>query len=161
MNNHAAQLTIGVLAERTGLNVSAIRYYEEVGLIPPALRRPSGHRVYGAEAQELLTLIRHCRDFGFSVENTKALVSLTSQDDKDCVEAREIAQVHLDAVRTKLAELRALESSLSKFVTACTDQCAGGPAPKCTILKDLSLGDPAPSAKAARKPELIPSRCCG
>ena len=65
MNNHAAQLTIGALAERTGLNVSAIRYYEEVGLIPPALRRPSGHRVYGAEAQELLTLIRHCRDFGW------------------------------------------------------------------------------------------------
>lgn len=160
MNNHAAQLTIGALAERTGLNVSAIRYYEEVGLIPPALRRPSGHRVYGAEAQELLTLIRHCRDFGFSVDNTKALVSLTSQNDKDCVEAREIAQVHLDAVRTKLAELRALESSLSKFVTACTDECAGGPAPKCTILKDLALGGRATSSQGEREREVAASPCC-
>lgn len=158
MNNPSAQLTIGALAERTGLNVSAIRYYEEVGLIPEAMRRPSGHRVYSADAQELLTLIRHCRDFGFSVDDTKALVSLASSEDRDCVDAREIAQVHLDTVRTKLAELQALERSLSKFVTACTDQCVGGPAPKCTILKDLSLSDAALAAKVAAQ---VPARCCG
>ena len=130
MNNPSPQLTIGALAERTGLNVSAIRYYEEVGLIPEAMRRPSGHRVYGAEAQELLTLIRHCRDFGFSVDDTRTLVSLASSSDKDCIEAREIAQVHLNTVRAKLAELLALERSLSRFVTACTQQCVGGPAPQ-------------------------------
>ena len=158
MNTPSMQLTIGALAERTGLNVSAIRYYEEVGLIPEAMRRPSGHRVYSAETQELLTLIRHCRDFGFSVDDTKALVSLASSEDRDCVEAREIAQVHLDAVRTKLAELLALERSLSKFVTACTDQCAGGPAPKCNILQDLSLSDSELAAKTATQ---APVSCCG
>jgi MerR family copper efflux transcriptional regulator len=146
------QLTIGSLAQRTGFNVSAIRYYEQVGLIPPALRRPRGHRVYSPDVQEVLTLVKHCRDFGFSIEETRALVSLSTSSDRDCVEAREIAQVHLDAVRQKLAELQNLERSLSKFVTACTDQCVGGPAPKCTILKDLSLEDP----KLA-----TPSRCCG
>lgn len=160
MNNPAAQLTIGALAERTGLNVSAIRYYEEVGLIPEALRRPSGHRVYGTEAQELLTLIRHCRDFGFSVDDTRTLVSLASSSDKDCIEAREIAQVHLNTVRAKLAELLALERSLSRFVTACTQQCVGGPAPKCTILKDLSLSDAALIAKQA-KSATTPTSCCG
>ncbi|MEX7575499.1 MerR family DNA-binding protein [Pseudomonas aeruginosa] len=76
-----------------------------------------------AEAQELLTRIRLCRDFGFSVEDTKAVVSLASSDDKDCVEAREIAQVHLDAVRAKLAELLTLEHGLSCFVTVSTEQC--------------------------------------
>ncbi|MES2936871.1 MAG: helix-turn-helix domain-containing protein [Pseudomonadota bacterium] len=154
MNNPQAegQLTIGALAQRTGFNVSAIRYYEEVGLIPPALRRPSGHRVYSPDVQEVLTLVKHCRDFGFSIDETRALVSLSSSEDRDCVEAREIAQVHLDAVRTKLAELQNLERSLAKFVQACTDQCLGGPAPKCTILKDLSLDD---STLAA------PARCCG
>lgn len=66
MNNlqTSGQLTIGTMASRTGMNVSAIRYYEEVGLIPQAARRPSGHRVYGQEVEELLMLIRHCRDFG-------------------------------------------------------------------------------------------------
>lgn len=158
MNNPTHQLTIGALAKRTGLNVSAIRYYEEIGLIPQAMRRPSGHRVYRAESQELLTLIRHCRDFGFSVEDTRALVSLAASDERDCVEARDIAQVHLDTVRAKLAELEALERSLTKFVTACTDQCVGGPAPKCTILKDLSLTD----AELAAKGRATQARgCCG
>lgn len=160
MNNPSLQLTIGALAERTGLNVSAIRYYEEVGLIPEASRRPSGHRVYGADAQELLTLIRHCRDFGFSLDDTKALVSLASSVDTDCVEAREIAQVHLDTVRAKMAELSALERSLSRFVTACTEQCVGGPAPKCTIFQDLSLSNSALAAKQATYNEAAP-RCCG
>lgn len=158
MNHPTAQLTIGALAQRTGLNVSAIRYYEEIGLIPQALRRPSGHRVYSTAAQELLTLIRHCRDFGFSVEDTRALVSLASSEQRDCVEARAIAQAHLDAVRVKLGELQALERSLARFVTACTNQCAGGPAPECTILKDLALGEAVQQLKTAGAK---PAGCCG
>jgi DNA-binding transcriptional MerR regulator len=155
MNHPPAEghLTIGALAQRTGLAVSAIRYYEEVGLIPPASRRPSGHRVYGTEAQELLALVRHCRDLGFPIEDTRALVSLASSNDRDCVEARDIAQLHLDAVRAKLAELRALERSLSRYVRACTEHCAGGPAPQCTILKDLGRADARPAPQAGG--------CCG
>ena len=146
------QWSIGALAERTGLNVSAIRYYEEVGLIPEPVRRPSGHRVYGAAVQEVLMLIRHCRDFGFSIEETRALVSLSTSDDKDCAEARNIAQTHLDAVRVKLREFQSLERSLAKFVRDCSDQCLGGPAPKCSILKDLGLKAPLQAKGSA---------CCG
>lgn len=146
------QLSIGVLAQRTGFNVSALRYYEEIGLIPPATRRPSGHRAYDEKVQEVLTLIRHCRDFGFSIEETRALVSLSTSDERDCVEARDIAQRHLSAVQAKLEELRNLERSLVKFVQACSDDCIGGPAPKCTILTDLSLGVTGPAK---------PKGCCG
>lgn len=154
MNNlpAAGQLTIGVMAERTGFKVSAIRYYEEVGLIPPAARRPSGHRVYDERVQEVLTLIRRCRDFGFSIDETRVLVSLSSSEQTDCVEARDIAQAHLNAVRVKLAELKDLERSLSMFVQACSDQCAGGPAPKCTILTDMKR-EPSSPAPAGN--------CCG
>ena len=145
-------LSIGVLAERTGLNVSAIRYYEEVGLIPAAQRKPSGHRVYSSDAEEVLTLIRHCRDFGFSIDDTRALLSLSANADKSCVEARDIAQMHLDAVQAKVAELQVLQTSLAKFVKSCGEQCLGGPAPQCSILKDLSLAVPAPAAQTG---------CCG
>ncbi len=159
-NNPAEQLTIGALAQRTGLNVSAIRYYEEIGLIPAATRRPSGHRMYSASAEELLTFIRRCRGFGFSVEDTKALVSLASAGDRDCVEARDIAQMHLHTVRERLAELQGLERSLSAYVTDCGEQCVGGPASECTILKDL--GDPgAGRAAGGAGSQLPPARCCG
>lgn len=138
-------LAIGTLARRTGLAVSAIRYYEEIGLIPPALRRPSGHRAYPHEVQAVLTLVRHCRDLGFSLEQTRALVALSSSQERDCNDARAIAQEHLDAVRAKLSQLRELELSLAAFVNDCSTQCAGGPAPRCTILQDLATG----------------ARCCG
>ncbi|AGY57944.1 MerR family transcriptional regulator [Gloeobacter kilaueensis] len=145
-----AALTIGTLAARTGCTVATIRYYEEIGLIPAASRRPSGHRVYGGAAQQQLTFIRHCRDFGFSIDQVRELVSLATSKERDCVETRVIAQAHLDAVRVKLGELQALEASLVRFVDACTTSCAGGPAVDCTILKDLML----PDAPAQRG-------CCG
>ena len=92
---------------------------------------------------------------------TRALVALASESGKDCVEAREIAQRHLDAVRARLAELQVLERSLGAFVTACTEQCAGGPAPQCTILKDLSLAGPGPGPAFPRSEPAPAARCCG
>lgn len=157
-NLPSGHMTIGLLADRTGLAVSAIRYYEEIGLVPEASRKPSGHRVYGKESEQLLLLIRRCRDFGFSLEDTKALALLAVSQERDCVEARDIAQVHLDAVRAKLSELSALEASLAHFVDACNVQCAGGPAPKCTILKDLG-GASSTAAQATFGP--APRGCCG
>ncbi|MED5620228.1 MerR family transcriptional regulator [Ideonella sp. BN130291] len=147
-----AELTIGVLAERTSCTVPTIRYYEEIGLIPPARRRPSGHRVYQAESQELLSFIRHCRDFGFGLEQVRELVSLSQSQERDCFETLDIAQAHLRAVRAKLLELHTLEASLARFVKDCTTMCAGGPAAQCCILKDMA--QPAGAPKQA-------GGCCG
>jgi len=145
-----AALTIGALADRSGCSVPTIRYYEEIGLIPPARRRDSGHRVYDASAVGLLTFVRHCRDFGFPIEQVRELVSLAASEQRDCFETLDIAQAHLKAVRAKLAELRALERSLARFAKSCSEMCAGGPAARCTILRDLGS---APSTAAAN--------CCG
>lgn len=133
-----AALTIGRLAELTQSNVPTIRYYEEIGLLPKAARRLGGHRTYGEADLHRLTFIRRCRDFGFPIEQVRALIALTERPDRDCVEARDVAQQHLDVVRDKLRELRALEKSLKIFVTTCDNACAGGSAADCVILEDLS-----------------------
>jgi DNA-binding transcriptional MerR regulator len=132
-------IRIGTLARMSGCSVPTIRYYEEVGLIPRASRRSSGHRVYDAGAAQLLSFIRRCREFGFSIEQTRAMQSLLHGKDRDCVEARDIAQEQLNAVRAKMLELMTLERSLARFVDRCNATCAGGSAPECTILKDLGL----------------------
>jgi MerR family transcriptional regulator, copper efflux regulator len=128
-------IRIGVLARMSGCSVPTIRYYEEVGLIPPASRRSSGHRVYDAGAVRRLAFIRRCRDF----DQTRALVALSHGADRDCVEARDLAQEQLKVVRAKMLELMDLERSLARFVESCNATCLGGSAPKCTILKDLGL----------------------
>ncbi len=147
MNLHIRVFTIGALAKATGVTTPTIRYYEEIGLLPPARRTESGQRHYSEADVERLTFIKQCRDFGFSIERVRLLVELSVNPDRDCTEARDIAELHLDEVRIKLAELRSLETKLRGFVKLCDEACAGGPGIDCVIFEDMSK----PTAKG----------CCG
>jgi DNA-binding transcriptional MerR regulator len=126
------------LAERAATNAPTIRYYEEIGLLPPADRRAGGQRAYGEEDVKRLTFVRRCRDFGFSIEQVKSLVALAQDRERSCMEARDLAQEHLAAVHAKLNELKALERSIVGFIATCDASCAGGPGPDCAILDDLA-----------------------
>lgn len=131
-------LRIGALAARAGTNAPTIRYYESIGLLPSARRQDGGQRTYGAADLKRLLFIRRCREFGFPIEQVRSLASLLEDKGRSCLEARDIARTHLDAVRGKLKELRELEKSLAAFVQDCNALCAGGPGPDCVILDDLS-----------------------
>jgi MerR family redox-sensitive transcriptional activator SoxR len=72
------QLTIGELAKRTGVATSALRYYEELGLIP-APGRVWGQRRYPESAVALVGVILLLRDVGFSLRESKALLALRTQ----------------------------------------------------------------------------------
>jgi DNA-binding transcriptional MerR regulator len=131
-------LRIGALAERAGTNAPTIRFYEEIGLLRPADRQAGGQRAYGNEDVKRLTFIRRCRDFGFSIEQVRSLVALVQDRERSCMEARDLAQEHLAAVRAKLNELRALERSIVDFIATCDASCPSGPGPDCAILEDLA-----------------------
>ena len=133
-------LKIGALAGQTGTNAPTIRYYEEIGLLRSAGRQAGNQRVYGDADVKRLTFIRRCREFGFSIDQVRSLVALVQDPASPCVQARDLAQEHLTAVRAKLAELKALERSLAAFVTDCDTSCAGGTGSDCVILDDLSNG---------------------
>jgi MerR family transcriptional regulator, copper efflux regulator len=149
-----SSLSIGVVAKQTGCTVPTIRYYEEIGLLPPASRTEAGQRHYGEATVRRLTFIRRCRDFGFSIDQVRELVGLVDQPDRPCLEVREIAAQHLVEVRRKLDELRELETNLNAFVCSCDTACAGGAAIDCTILEDLAL--PAQKAQVLRQPQCCP-----
>jgi DNA-binding transcriptional MerR regulator len=131
-------LRIGALAERTSTNAPTIRYYEEIGLLPRADRQASGQRAYGDADVKRLTFIRRCRVFGFSIDQVRSLVALVQDRQRSCMDARDLAQEHLEAVRAKLHELKALERSIAGFIATCDASCAGGPGPECSILEDLA-----------------------
>jgi DNA-binding transcriptional MerR regulator len=135
-------LKIGALARQTGTNAPTIRYYEEIGLLPSAGRQAGNQRVYGEADVRSLTFIRRCRDFGFSIDQVRELAAFLRDPLSTCADARDLAQEHLQTVRAKLAELKALERSIAAFVANCDASCAGGPGPDCVILDDLSKGRP-------------------
>lgn len=157
-------MTIGLLATETRCTVPTIRYYEEIGLLPEANRRAGGHRVYGDADLRRLTFIRRCRDFGFSIDRIRELVALVGSSGKDCTAARDLAQEHLDEVRRKLKELRALGRSLKQFVEACNTQCVGGPAGACVILEGLATPKQASCCGSGARARSLSKACdddCG
>lgn len=131
-------LTIGALAARTGCSVPTIRYYEQIGLLPSAGRAANGHRTYSRRDLTRLGFIKRCRDFGFPIEQVRVLAQLFEDGDRACREVRDQAQLHLDAVRAKLADMRQLEASLELMVGSCDATCSAGPTKDCCILADMA-----------------------
>jgi MerR family transcriptional regulator, redox-sensitive transcriptional activator SoxR len=72
-------LPIGEVARRAGLRTSAIRYYEEIGLLPEA-ERQGGRRIYGTDVLDRLAAVRLAQRAGFSLAETRTLLSGFSED---------------------------------------------------------------------------------
>jgi DNA-binding transcriptional MerR regulator len=125
---------IGLLAERTGASVPTIRYYEQIGLLRRAGRR-NGRREYDNEDVRRVAFIRRCRQFDFSIEQIRTLLLLV-QANGPCAEARLAAERHLAVVRSRLAELSALETSIASLIVACKAGCDGGAVSDCVIVQD-------------------------
>ena len=67
-------LNIGELARKAGLQTSAVRYYESIGLMPPP-PRASGWRRYDPAALDRLQVIRAAREVGFSIAEVSMLLN--------------------------------------------------------------------------------------
>lgn len=128
-------MPIGALSERTGVKVETIRYYEQVGLLPPPERSDGNQRRYGRKHVERLAFIKHARDLGFPVDGIRALLRLSDTPEIACDEAHAIAVRHLDDVRHKIARLRSLESELARIATMCS---GGVQACDCAIIEALA-----------------------
>jgi MerR family transcriptional regulator, copper efflux regulator len=68
-------MLIGELAERTGLSLRTIRFYEEVGVLDPASRTKGGFRVFTEDDLQRLLVVRQMKPLGFSVEEMRELLA--------------------------------------------------------------------------------------
>ncbi|HZD69091.1 MAG TPA: MerR family transcriptional regulator [Actinomycetes bacterium] len=97
-------LTIGELAKRTGVATSALRYWEDLGLIPAPIR-VSGQRRYPESAIGLVGVILLLRDVGFSLRESKALLASRADalDGWRTVAQRKIADLDEQIVKAQTA----------------------------------------------------------
>lgn len=140
--------TIGKLAQRAGVRVDTVRFYERLGLLPPARRSSSGYRLYGEDAAQRLKFIRRAKALGFSLEDAAELLALAKGGSRTKVRA--LAQERLTQIETNIRELNALREALAGLV----DHCHGeGAVEACPIVEALagdraSAADPLPPAAA-------------
>lgn len=126
-------MNIGQAAERSGLPTKTIRYYEDIGLLKPA-RRGNGFRDYADRDVHELHFIARARGLGFNVEECRHLLELYRDTGRASAEVRETATAHIETIRTKIAELKMMERTLSSLI----ERCAGDNRPDCPILDGLS-----------------------
>lgn len=93
-------LTIGELGRRTGVAPSALRYYEEIGLLAPAAR-VSGRRRYGPDAVDAVGIILLLSDVGFTLAEIKQLMAARSTSPRSW---RELARRKLADLDARIAE---------------------------------------------------------
>ena len=126
---------IGELARASGVKVVTIRYYEQVGLMPAPNRTSANYRSYGKESWERLRFIRRCRDLGFTIEQIRDLLRLSSEKTMPCGEVKRIAAQHEKAIAAKLQDLRLLLKELHRLSTSCEGKCV---IQDCSIIEALS-----------------------
>jgi len=126
-------LSIGRLGQAARVKVPTIRYYEQIGLLPEADRSAGNQRLYPQAALDRLAFIRHARDLGFPLEAIRDLLGLSDHPDQSCAAADAIARVQLEAVRDRIARLRALEGELQRMLA----QCASGTISDCRVIEVL------------------------
>ena len=112
---------IGEVAERTGLSLRTIRYYEEVGLVTPSTRSHGGFRLYSEVDVARLELITRMKPLDFSLEEMRELLTAldTLESDATPVEEREALLERLAVFRRateqRCTSLRAQLESAEDF----------------------------------------------
>lgn len=134
------QLTIGQVAQRTGLRAKTIRYYEDIGLLPRPPRGANGYRRYSAADINRIILLHGIRCLGVPLSAARPL--LMGAADTRCAEVQEdlLRLVHqrLQALDREIAELHRLRAEVEGYqralgacppdateqaFRACTDMC--------------------------------------
>lgn len=121
-------------AEASGVSPKMVRYYETIGLVPPAPRRSSGYRLYGPEDVQALRFVGRARELGFPVRAIAGLLALWRDRSRGNAEVRRLAQDQADALRRRATELEGMAVALDRLIKAC----AGDGRPDCPILDDLA-----------------------
>ncbi len=129
-----AGLTIGKVAERTGVKIDTLPYYEREGVIEPPERTASNYRVYEPEVVRRVRFVKRAQELGFSLAEIKELLELRVSEDASCADVREQALAKIGDLEKKVRSLQAMRRSLSRLA----DECVGnGPISVCPILDAL------------------------
>ena len=128
-------VSIGELSKVTSTKVVTIRYYERIGLLPSPPRTSGNYRAYDREQVSQLRFIRKCRDLGFTLDQVRDLLRLSSRKEQDCTEVDRLAAAHLAAVQAKIADLKRLATELQRLNNCCQ---GGGRIADCRIIEALS-----------------------
>lgn len=129
-------MNIGQASNASGVSSKMIRYYEQIGLIKPALRTASSYRTYGDNDIHTLRFVRRARDLGFSVEQIKELLALWRDRSRVSSDVKAVALEHVAELERKIAAIQEMAKTL-KYLAS---HCHGDDRPECPIIDEIANG---------------------
>jgi DNA-binding transcriptional MerR regulator len=131
-------LRTGELAERAGVNIQTLRYYERRGLLKAPARRPSGQREYPEDTVRLLRTIKGAQRLGFTLAEIEELIAL-SEHRRGTGELRRRAGAKVVEIEARIGQLQQVREALLAVLAA-----------DCDSMTDCScgLGGPLPALEA-------------
>jgi Hg(II)-responsive transcriptional regulator len=127
-------LTTGETAERAGVNVQTVRYYERRGLLPEPPRTSGGFRQYEPEHVDRIRFIKRAQELGFTLDEAGELLDLRATPEADRADVRAVAQEKQEEIRHKIRDLQRMQSTLDDLIAACEGH---GSTDACPILNAL------------------------
>jgi len=129
-----ASLMRAGLAKATGCNLETIRFYEKIGVMPDPPRTAKGFRLYDSSHVSRLRFVMRMREFGFTLDEVRELLTLVDGGSHSCAEVLERTNTHLSQVRAKIADLKRIE----RVLTETAAKCSGKDVPDCPVLDALA-----------------------
>ncbi|HJT69771.1 MAG TPA: heavy metal-responsive transcriptional regulator [Terriglobales bacterium] len=135
-------MQIGIVAQKVGLSIDAIRFYERNALLPRPPRTQGGFRQYAEGDVETLAFIRRVQGLGFKLSEIRGLLRLRGNRLQPCAPVRRRLEEKLTDVERKLADLQKLKHELRLALRSCDKELRKQNA-HCPILR-----------KGSRRPEV-------
>ncbi len=139
-------MNIGEASKASRVSAKMIRYYEQIGLIPPADRTDSGYRAYVQTDIHRLHFIRRARDLGFLVTEISDLLGLWNDQSRQSADVKRLANQHIVELEQCMENMRQIAETLKTLINAC----AGDHQPDCPILRELHQPDGGPASPKER-----------
>lgn len=131
-------MTIGQVAQKAGIGIETIRFYERKGLIEEPPRKESGYRLYKEDVVNRLAFIQQAKSLGFTLAEIQELLFLKISPGITSREIKTIAEAKLEDINTKIKILKRMQRALKKLVEECPGH---GPVDHCPILEALGSVD--------------------
>lgn len=109
------------LARQTDVNPSTIRYYEQIGILPPARRAPNGYRTYQPDNVERLRFIAQARTLDFSLDEIREILAFRERDEAPCAYVLGQIDRKVTEIDRRIAALQQMKSDLRQLQAEATE----------------------------------------
>ena len=113
----SSALRIGDVAERAGVSIDTVRYYEKRRLLPTAPRTEGGFRLFTAETVERVQFIKQAQDLGFSLDEIGELLTIGGAS--ECRRVRDHLKVKLTELDERIRLMQDFRKTLARHLAAC------------------------------------------